>query len=415
MKSSAQKLLIIGTVWPEPNSSAAGSRMMQLIQLFLNANWDLVFVSTASQGEWSVNLTSLGIETVSVEVNDASFDTFLENCQPNAVLFDRFMTEEKFGWRVAQICPNAIRILDTEDLHFLRALRTAQFKNKSNSNPDNWQFKDCFREIASIYRCDLSLVISNAEMHLLTHTFGINPSLLFYLPLLYNSVDMVNVAAFAERKDFMFIGNFLHEPNMQTVVALKEKIWPILKNKLPGVQLHIYGAYPSQKALGLHQVKDRFLVHGRVNDVTTVMQSARVLLAPIPFGAGLKGKLLDAMFNGLPSVSSTIGAEGIGNASNWPGFIADDTTHFINDAIQLYTQESSWKQAQENGFECLQTSFQFVNFEPIFQQTIQKLSIELLEHRKQHFMSALLQYHTFQSNKYFSKWIEEKNKQTAQS
>ena len=410
MKFTQQKLLIIGTVWPEPNSSAAGSRMMQLIDLFLKDQWKLVFASTAGQSEWSVNLADLGIEMVSIELNNSTFDVFLEQCQPNAVLFDRFMTEEQFGWRVAEICPHALRILDTEDLHFLRAFRTQQWKTKSNESEPNWQFKTCFREIASIYRCDLSLIISSEEMKLLSQSFGLPSKILYYLPLLYQSPNTAFIPTFTNRKDFLFIGNFLHEPNVQTVIELKEKIWPLIRKRLPGIQLHIYGAYPSQKVLGLQNSKENFWVHGRADNLKKCMQSARVLLAPIPFGAGIKGKLLDAMCNGLPSVTSSIGAEGIGNAENWPGFITDNPDDFVTAAHQFYTQENSWNEAQEKGFERIQEAFHLSHFETPFRGLLHQLTATLTQHRNQNFMGALLQYHTFQSNKYFSKWIEEKSK-----
>jgi glycosyltransferase involved in cell wall biosynthesis len=410
VKFTQHKLLIIGSVWPEPNSSAAGLRMMQLIDLFQKDHWKLVFASTAGQSEWSVNLSELGIETETIELNNASFNLFLEQCQPNAVLFDRFMTEEQFGWRVAETCPQAIRILDTEDLHFLRAIRTQEWRTKTNDSEPNWHFKACFREIASIYRCDLSLIISSAEMQLLTQTFGLNPQLLHYLPLLYASPNTALLPTYSDRKDFLFIGNFLHEPNMQTVIELKEKIWPMLRKKIPGVQLHIYGAYPSQKALGLQNGKEHFWVHGRADNLEECMQSARVLLAPIPFGAGIKGKLLDAMCNGLPSVTSSIGAEGIGNESNWPGFITDNTDDFVSAACQLYTQENCWKEAQEKGFERILEAFHLSHFESAFHGLLHQFIVTLTQHRNQNFIGALLQYHTFQSNKYFSKWIEEKNK-----
>jgi len=162
--------------------------------------------------------------------------------------------------------------------------------------------------------------------------------------------------------------------------------------------------------LALHNPKENFLVHGRAENVQDIMQSSRLLLAPIPFGAGLKGKLLEAMTYGLPSVTSAIGAEGIGNDETWPGAIANSDANFIAAAKDLYLNESKWNEAQVKGANCIETHFLLENFKPKFLQAIQSLEANLQTHRNQNFMESLMQFHSFQNNKYFSKWIEEKNK-----
>jgi len=118
-----KNLLIIGFVWPEPNSTAAGTRMLQLIELFQAEDYEITFVCAASKTNNTFNLEKLNIKTFEIKLNDSSFDTFLKSLNPSIVLFDRFLTEEQFGWRVSETCPNALRILDSEDLHFLRSAR----------------------------------------------------------------------------------------------------------------------------------------------------------------------------------------------------------------------------------------------------------------------------------------------------
>lgn len=127
-----KRLLILGFVWPEPNSSAAGGRMMQLISMFQKQGLAITFASPAQDSEYMESLIDFGVEKVSIELNNTSFDLFVNELQPDLVLFDRFMMEEQFGWRVAENCPKAIRILDTEDLHCLRLARQNAFKAKRN-------------------------------------------------------------------------------------------------------------------------------------------------------------------------------------------------------------------------------------------------------------------------------------------
>lgn len=208
-----KRLLIIGFVWPEPNSSAAGGRMMQLISLFQEQGFQITFASPAQDSDFMVSLADFNVDKVAIALNDSSFDLFLKELQPDIVLFDRFMIEEQFGWRVAEICPDATRVLDTEDLHCLRLARQNAFKAKRTFEVSDIVMEEVSkREIASILRSDMSLMVSEYEMEVLQTVFKINPSLLYYLPLLVDSVDL-NPLPFGERQHFVFIGNFLHEPN----------------------------------------------------------------------------------------------------------------------------------------------------------------------------------------------------------
>jgi glycosyltransferase involved in cell wall biosynthesis len=402
-----KNLIIIGKVFPEPNSTAAGSRMIQLMDLFLAQNYQITFLSTASISENSFDLSSKNIQFQNILLNDNSFDELIKNLNPEIVIFDRFTTEEQFGWRVSEQVPNAIKILDTEDLHFLRNAREKAFKqNKILENSDliNDVFK---REMASILRCDLSLIISEFEMNLLIEKFKFDENILFHLPL-FGEVKK-SETSFSERKNFISIGNFLHEPNWHTVLQLK-KLWKDIKKQLPEAEIHIYGAYATEKVFQLHNEKEGFIIKGKAESVETVFKTAKVLLAPIPFGAGIKGKLLESMQFGLPNVTSTIGAEAMHGNHDWNGFITDNETEFVEKAVLLYQDENIWRKSQENGFKIIENRFKKELFEPHFIYKIQEISENLELHRNQNFLGQILQHHTLQSTKYLSKWIEEKNK-----
>ena len=402
-----KNLVIIGKVFPEPNSTAAGSRMIQLMDLFLTQNYQITFLSTATISENSFDLSSKNISFQNIVLNDSSFDELIKNLNPEIVIFDRFTTEEQFGWRVSEQVPNAVKILDTEDLHFLRNAREKAFKqNKILENSDliNDVFK---RELASILRCDLSLIISEFEMNLLIEKFRIDENILFYLPL-FGEVKK-SETSFSERKNFISIGNFLHEPNWHTVLQLK-KLWKDIKKQLPEAEIHIYGAYASEKVFQLHNEKEGFIIKGRAESVETVFNTAKVLLAPIPFGAGIKGKLLESMQFGLPNVTSAVGAEAMHGNHDWNGFITDNETEFVEKAVLLYQDENLWQKSQENGFKIIENRFKKELFEPHFIHKIQEISENLESHRNQNFLGQILQHHTLQSTKYLSKWIEEKNK-----
>nr|WP_233244063.1 glycosyltransferase family 4 protein [Tamlana fucoidanivorans] len=406
-------LLIIGFVWPEPKSSAAGSRMLQLIETFKQASFNITFATACAKTDNAFNLESIGVTTVAIELNSSSFDDFIKRLNPNVVLFDRFMIEEQFGWRVAENCPNALRILDTEDLHCLRKGRHEAFKANQAFSLNTLFNYVAKREIASIYRCDLSLIISEAEMDILKLDFRVDESLLFYLPFMLDALtkdEQQNLPKFDERTHFITIGNFLHEPNYNAVLYLKETLWPLIRKRLPQAELHVYGAYVQQKAKQHHHEKSGFIIKGFAVDAHNVMKQAKVCLAPLRFGAGLKGKLIDAMVNGAPSVTTSVGAEGMFGDFGPNGFVADEINDFVENAVLLYEDKSVWEEKQSNGFQIINNRFNKDQFQALFIEHLNTVSQELQGRRQNNFTGQMLMHHTLQSTKFMSKWIEAKNR-----
>ena len=408
------KVLIIGFVWPEPKSSAAGSRMIQLIELFQKQNMEVHFVTTASETIHMVDLSVSGVVAKKIQLNHDSFDEYLNKLSPDLVLFDRFITEEQFGWRALEQCPDAIRILDTEDLHCLRKTRQEAFKKGIDFSLEMLLDSDIAkRELASIYRCDLSLIISTYEIKLLKDTFKIDDSLLCYLPFLIPSVSLKEkeeLPSYKERQHFMCVGNFRHEPNWNMVLYLKQTIWPIIKKQLPKTEMHVYGSYPSEKVTQLNNIKEGFLIKGWADNVNAIMLSSRVCLAPIRFGAGIKGKFTDAMKNGLPSITTSIGAEGMAHDLPWGGSVVNNPIDISNAAVNLYNNKEQWLIAQQNGFEIINNIYSKTKHQEIFLDKLILLSKSLSKHRSANFIGAMLGLHTLKSSKYLSKWISEKEK-----
>ena len=408
-----KKLLIIGHTFPEPTTTAAGSRMMQLISLFQEQNFEITFASTALVSEKSEVLPNLKIKTTSIELNNANFDDFILALNPSVVLFDRFITEEQFAWRIAEKCPKALRILDTEDLHFLRKARKEAIKKGMTVEKANLFSETAKREIASILRCDLSLIISEYEMELLQKTFYINHSILQYLPFLVKSISgetKSKLPKFEDRNHFISIGNLLHQPNVDSILYLKKEIWPRIRTQIPKAALHIYGNYAPQQITQLHNKKERFLIKGWAADASEVMKKARVCLAPLRFGAGLKGKLITAMSNGTPSVTTTIGAEGMSGNLPFSGVICDAVDAIVKASVELYSDKKKWQDVQNNGFAILENRFQRTLFSEGFFTRINYLQYHIEQHRNSNFIGQLLQHQSLQASKYMSKWIEEKNK-----
>ncbi|MEZ8066711.1 glycosyltransferase [Vibrio sp. FF145] len=407
-----KKVLAIGYVWPEPNSSAAGSHMMSLLRLFKRQGWSVEFATPAQETEHMIDLSEEGITSQSIQLNCDSFDQYIEELQPDVVMFDRFMMEEQFGWRVEKVCPNAFKLLDTEDLQFLRNARHEAVKKETELTKAHLYSDLAKREIAAILRCDLSLIISSYEMDLLKSEFNIDPKLLHHLPFMVDINTLPeSTKSFEERKHFMTIGNFRHAPNWDAVLQL-QKIWPKIRKQLPETELHIYGSYPPPKATALHNPKTGFHIKGWAKDAQEVMEQARVCVAPLRFGAGIKGKLLDAMKLQTPNVTSEIGSEGMlpQGELQWPGAVADDIDEFVEQAVGLYKDEEKWLKAQSQCHSILEAHYEQNQLGDTLIERLTALESDLESHRLDNFFGSMLKHHSMASTKYMSQWIAEKNK-----
>ena len=201
---------------------------------------------------------------------------------PDVVVFDRFMVEEQFGWRVEKACPNALRVLDTSDLH---CLREARQQHVLKGVPYDLYNELALREIASIHRCDLSLMISRFEMDLLEREFSIPGAQLAYWPF---SVDLAEAVfeSFEPRQHFVMIGSLMHAPNLDAAVGASDLA--LLRKQLPDVELHCYGSYGEKYAAELHAPEHGFYFKGRARCAANLAAAGSI--APLRFGAGLKGK-----------------------------------------------------------------------------------------------------------------------------
>lgn len=404
------KLLILGHTIPEPTTTAAGSRMLQLISVFKEEGYKIHFGTSALNNPRSIDLTSLDVTLDVIQLNNPSFDRYVIDLNPDVVIFDRFVIEEHYGWRVSQHCPHALRILDTEDLHFLRKARHQSIKDNGDLSNVDLYTDLAKREIASILRCDLSLIISSFEINLLTNVFGVDDSILHYLPFMVEGIaEESALTSFSDRADFMTIGNLLHAPNVDSVLYLKREIWPRIRTELNKAKLLVYGNYAPQQINELHNEKEGFLIKGWAPSLSEVMSNAKVCLSPLRFGAGLKGKLLDAMIYGTPAVTTKIGAEGM-YGPKAPCFMAEDSTDFVNRSLQLYNEEKLWTKSQEIGLKVLKENFLKSVIAPDFLSRVDSILVTLKDHRKKNFISQILQHQTIQATRYMSKWIEEKNK-----
>ena len=403
-----KSLLVIGHQWPEPQATGAGLRMLWLLNGFLQEGFHIVFASAAGSGDYRADLGKLGITEVEIELNEASFDLFLRKNGFTHVLFDRFLTEEQFGWRVRDNLPGAQVLLDTEDLHSLRHSREDVFKRGGEWSVTDWVEHPMFyREVASMFRSDLSLIISKTEMALLHSEVPFLREKLVYLPFGMDEPAAVPGLNFQERSDFVFVGNGKHAPNQDAIAYLKTDIWPRIRKRLPGAELHIYGAYLPNQILQMHAPDEGFKVRGWALELHPVLGNARLLLAPLRFGAGIKVKILKASTFGLPVVGTSIAFEGIMETDM--AFIADSADRLAEKAIALYANPVEWEQALEQQEDAVRAHLN-TSFNTLIDAMDSSLQRQKSLPRETRVIQNMLQNEAFGRLRYLSRWIEAKEK-----
>ena len=407
---------MIGYVWPEPRSSAAGVRDRALLEIFRAAGHQVVFASTSRRNEHAELLIKEGVEIAEIAANDPTFDETVAAIAPDIVIFDRFVYEEQFGWRVRAACPNALRVLDTQDLHFVRKAREAALR--SGQTPEQafsaWDTpvpsEECLRELAAIHRSDLVWVCSQAEKDLLSRRLEV-PADKLGVAGFFHAAPPVPGPEFEAREGFVMIGNFRHAPNADAVRWLHGDIWSRLRARLPQAQVRIYGAYPPREMMALTNPAQGFHVEGpAAGEAADTLARFRVNLAPLRFGAGIKGKIAEGWRVGTPAVTTPIGAEGM-TAPERPfgGEVEWSADRLAEMAVGLHQSPTRWRQAHERGLALVLALYARA---PGAAAILGQLdhAVRTRESRRRDLTTSLLWYHGLRSTEYFSRWIEAKNR-----
>lgn len=426
------KVLFLSSVWPEPTSSAAGVRVLSLAKSFMKRGAQIYWGATCKPSSFQEDLEKLGIRTREILLNDSSFNDWVKDVAPDGVVFERFVVEEQFSFRVREVAPRAWMACDTSDLHSIRRAREAWVrKNLADSasldlreirNPKSmaveWLWNDdTFRELSSIHRMDLNWVVSFEEARWLVDFFGVAPEKVFVLPIDLGLDRVERQVERSERSEHACIGNFRHSPNLDAVRFLKSHLWPAVRAKLPHAKISIYGAYPSKEAMGWNSPQTGFSVRGPAEDSRVTLSKAISLVAPLRFGAGVKGKILDSWSVGTPVVTTEIGAEGIlpigqATACELPGFSIDD---WVNAIVRLEADSQHWKGVSDRGIAAFNAVYSSQPVDAFFESSFRRLSSLGSSSIKKgsesgQWTQALLWSNQLRSTEYFSRWIEEKNR-----
>ncbi|KDO25856.1 hypothetical protein SPRG_08799 [Saprolegnia parasitica CBS 223.65] len=418
--TNGKTLVVSGCVWPERTSSAAGVRTTDMIEMARDEGYDVICISPCRPNEHTVRWEADGVACVQLDPNTGDVETFLKTTRVDAVVFDRFIAEEMYGWHFATHVPSAKRILDLQDVHFLRKAREhlvlkakVDFEATLGLDIDvEPVLPSVLRELASIYRSDTTLYVSEFEKTLLVERFGVPSASLealdYMLPLSVLSMP----SPFEEREHVAVIGSFKHPPNVDGLKWLTSHIWPRARERLgEDVELHIYGSYASARDMKhFEQPRENVRMMGFCKDVHATLGQYRVSLAPLRFGAGIKGKVIDSWIAGTPVVSTSVGAEGLhfDGTSAWGGRVANASDAFSVAMQQLYEDPDAWKASQAAGHGICQTHYNRHKQQHAFARVLQAPP-------RENWLGRVLSSSQFRATEYMSRFIRAKNEAAASS
>ncbi len=347
-----RRILVLDHRLPTPDQDAGSVRMTAIFRALRELGFKVTFLPL---NLWRHEPYCSELQRVGVEVLYAPFVTsvndFLQRSGPlyDAVFISRLSTARDVFHQVRRSCKNAKLFFDTVDLHFLRETRRSELEGDEKLAAEAMETMRRELEIAGL--ADATLVVSPVEKALLLEA---DPNLEVHILSNIHSPRKPG-AAFGARKDLLFIGGFEHPPNLDGVCWFAREILPLVARELPQIVLHLVGSRATEevRALGSERVR----VWGFVPDVDPFFAECRLSVAPLRYGAGVKGKVGHSLALGLPCVATTVAAEGMDLAHERELLIADDPAGFAAAVVRLYRDEELWCRLSEAGMKVIERSF----------------------------------------------------------
>lgn len=358
--------LVVDRRVPQPDRDAGSQHIMGIIKGLQDLGWNVIFVAADHKhaAQPRQRLTTMGVYVSDWE------DTISRAAGPEcgasvkAVVLSRYFLAKHYLPVVRKRWPLAKIIFNAEDLHYLRIEREAEILGHHGLKRFSGYIKQ--QELGVCQRVDHILVVSSREQELL---LAEAPHLrVNVLPLIAEAHDGTTAKTWDQRRDILFVGGFRHRPNVDGVEYFLTEIWPKVRKKLPHVQLYIVGANPPQKFYAYEQQGVKTL--GYVEDLEAIYAKTRLSIAPLRYGAGVKGKVVESLSWGVPVVATPTATEGLSLQNQRDILIGRHAEDFAKAVIQAYTDKLLWNTLSVNGVSAVQKQCSHAVFVDILQRVL---------------------------------------------
>jgi len=336
------RVLVVDDRVPMPNQDSGSRRMSEILLLLRDLGLAVTFVPDdgASQGDYSTSLQRAGIEVLHGPLDAQAL---LREISPGLDVAILSRPDAAGHWQrlVAELCPTTKIIYDTVDLHFLREARRAEIEGNPAAVRAAARYYD--RELWLARNADAVLVVSEEERQVLLRE---QPELQVYVVPNIHRPEPAG-RSFERREGLLFVGSFPHPPNRDAAHWLVEEIMPLVRLQDPAIPAYIVGSHPTDDIRAL--AGDGVRVLGWVPDLRDLYGRARLSVAPLRYGAGVKGKVGESLAYGLPVVTTALGAEGMGLEHGYDVLVADTAEAFAAEVVRAYHDAGLWARLATNG------------------------------------------------------------------
>ena len=340
-----RQVLVIDALTPQPDRDSGSLRLLNLMRLLMEEGAHVVFVpaNRSADGQYTAALQRMGVECWHAPYA-ARFPAWLREhgARFDVALVSRHYIAGEMLPLLRRYAPNARVLFDTVDLHYLRERRAAELAGDAAAMRAAMRTRDL--ELALIHEADATLVVSEVERALLAiDATGADVRVLSNLHR-----ETPPGPAWSQRDGLLFVGGFRHPPNVDAVLWFAREVLPRIRAVRPTLEFHCVGGDVPNEIARLAELPG-IRIHGHVPDLQPLLDGARVSIAPLRYGAGVKGKVNQAMAHGLPVVATTAAVEGMHLRDGEDVLVADDAAAFADSVLRLHEDEALWVRLSANG------------------------------------------------------------------
>ena len=342
------KLLVADFRIPAPDQDSGSASTFAYLRILTSAGYKLTFIPLRMNGApgYAATLNHMGIETPGPPEwpsLEAAVEAFAPGC--DAALLYRGPVAGRVFDIIRKVSPSTHIVFHPVDLHFLRMERQAALAEDAALVQAAAEMRAL--ELSLFRRADAAIVVSASEQKLLQELLpDVTTNL---IPILRAVPPERATPGFANRRDIVFVGAFLHQPNVDGIMWFVREVWPRLKALGYSGRLVIAGAFVSEDIEAL--AGEDIVIRGHVPDLMTFLDGFRLCIAPLRYGAGIKGKIVSSLSLGLPAVVTAIAAEGMGLRHGFDALIAETADEMAQRITELYGDGSLWRTLAATGYQ----------------------------------------------------------------
>ncbi len=336
------RILVIDATTPEPDKDSGSVRLTNMMQCCLDLGYGVTFFADNRDytGSYTRDLQKTGIEVLYRPWLESLHDFFRDRGgEFDYVFISRHYIVTNYVSLLKRYCPEARFIFDTVDLHYLREQRLAELEQ---SLPLKRAAEQTRRyEMSVIKAADATLVVSTVEKQVLAHDAP--GEKVHILSNIHQVPGRDN--GFTDRKDIYFVGGYQHPPNIDAACWFVNEVWPLIHAQLPELQFHLIGSNAPERVRSLSG--DGVVFHGFVESLQPFLSGCRLAVAPLRYGAGVKGKVNMSMAHGQPVVATPAAVEGMFAEHERELLVAEDAPSFAREVVRLYQDEDLWNRLSD--------------------------------------------------------------------